>query len=339
MPPKSNFKTIIFPILSLFILSFLFVYFWGGYELVKAQWTEPSAAPPLNNVEAPLRIDTQFKGQVIGKFDSLTLNGNGEGGLNCTTSDAIIWDGEKFVCGIANSASTLLDILNNNSDASDFIGGIKLGNSSQTWLDLGGALTASWLHATSTEGISTIAHHLRVDGDIYLINNKSLRIDQSGTNTALYIGNYNDGKGFSQSEGDKVNLFIEGRVDAEVLCIKGDCLNNFNQVGIGIFKQLSVSSSNGNVGGYSGANNKCPAGMHVCTIEEILNTINKGLMPSGINDPAWISGGPPGYLANSNDCNGWTTSSNSYLGRVWKFSQIYGIQTSCSSNLKFACCQ
>lgn len=347
MLQKSNFKKVIFPILSIFILSFLAVYFLGGYNQVEAQWSGPSSAPPLGNVEPPLRIDTQFSGHVIGNYNSLILNGS-ESGLNCTTSDSIIWDGEKFICGIASSGSTLLDILNNGSDASSFVGGIVLGDlisSSITWLDVGGPLTTKWLHATSTEGESVINHNLIIKGNIFISkdiafnNGKSLRIDQEGTTTSLFIGNYADGLGFEHSNGDKADLFVEGIVDAESLCIKGNCVNDFNKIGIGIFKQLSTSTFNGSVGGYSGANDKCPTGMHVCTIEEILNTINKGLMPSEINGPAWISGGPPGYLSSSNDCNGWTTSTNTYLGRVWVFSKNYGTQTVCNSSLNFACCQ
>lgn len=356
---RSYIKSIILPILIVFILAFFVVYFWGGYNSVSAQWSEPSAPPPINNVSAPLRIDTVFSGQVTGIYNNLSLNG-GERGFNCASNDSIIWDGTQFVCDSANSNSNLLDVLNNGSDASDFVGGIKLGNlisPTSTWMDLGGAFTAKWIHATSTIGQSVIAHNLRLGSnlltqeDVYLVNKKSLRIDQEGASTFLYIGNYADGKGFSHTDGDKANLFVEGLVEADLLradslCVKDgstyNCINSFNGVGGAVFKQLSSTTSNGNVGGYVGANKKCPSGMHVCTVEEILNTINKGLTFPNIKEYAWISGGAPGHFSTGNDCSGWTDGSSEYLGRVWDFGQSkqnVGVMTPCKSSIKFACCQ
>lgn len=350
MLQRSDIKPVILPILAVFMLAFFAVYFLGGYDQAEAQskWVGPPQGfpPPQENTEAPLRTDTQFRGHVTGTYDKLTLNGDASG-LNCTSSDSIIWDGNEFICGVSASNSGLLNILNNNSDASEFIGGVYLGeltSTSSTWLDLGGSLTAKWLHATSTFGQSVIAHDLAVRGsiltsqDISFANGKSLRIDRSGTTTALYIGNYADGLGFDRSSGDKADLFVEGIVDASSLCVNGDCVNNFNNLGGAVFKQLSATASNGNVGGYGGANSKCPSGMHVCTVEEILNTINRGLMPDSIAEPAWISAGPPGYVSRSNDCNGWVNGTN-YYGRVWNFPGKYGILTSCATSNKFACCQ
>ena len=105
----------------------------------------------------------------------------------------------------------------------------------------------------------------------------------------------------------------------------------------------SVSAaSNGEAGGYIGANGQCPATEHICTSEEILHTINCGRMPSPLpSGPLWISGGPPGHTSLSNDCNGWTSSaSGGVYGRTWEFNAQGGVgsQTTCSSSLPFACC-
>ncbi|OQA35744.1 MAG: hypothetical protein BWY53_00695 [Parcubacteria group bacterium ADurb.Bin326] len=351
MLQRSYIKPVILPILAVFILAFFAVYFLGGYDQAEAaQWTGPNPdfPPPQNNVEAPLRTDTVFKGHVYGKYGSLILNGSSTtGGLNCTTSDSIIWDGDTFVCGVAASNSGLLDVLNNNSDASGFVGGVSIGDltsEDDSWLDLGGPLTVKWLHATSTEGESVIAHDLAIRGnvltsnDISFANGKSLRIDRSGTTTALFVGNYADDK-FDRSSGDKADLFVEGIVDAGSLCVNGDCVNNFNNLGGAVFKQLSASSSTGSAGGYSGANNKCPTGMHVCTMEEILNTINKKLMPPGVTGFAWVSAGAPGHISTGNDCSGWTNGTADYMGRAWSFTNSFGTMAPCMSSAKFACCQ
>lgn len=350
MLQRSDIKPVVLPILAVFILAFFAVYFLGGYDQVRAEdWVGPSSDPPRNNVAAPLRTTTKFSGHVTGTYDKLFLDG-GETGLNCTSSDSIIWDAEEeeFICATATSNSNLLDVLNNGADASDFIGGINLGeltSASSTWLDLGGPLTAKWLHVTSTEGESVIAHDLAVWGnilvgnDLSFSNGKSLRIDQLGTTTSLFVGNYADGLGFSHVSGTKANLFVEGLVDAASMCINGSCINNFNNLGGAVFKQLSATASNGNVGGYSGANNKCPAGMHVCTMEEVLNTINKGLMPPGITGYAWVSAGAPGHISTGNDCSGWTNGTEDYMGRAWSFTNNFGIMAPCQSSAKFACCQ
>lgn len=105
-----------------------------------------------------------------------------------------------------------------------------------------------------------------------------------------------------------------------------------------IYKQGSSSTSNGSAGGYTGANAQCPSGMHVCAVEEILNSINCGTaLPAG--GSYWVNGGPPGYTAPANDCIGWTSNASGNLGRFWDFGQQAGQLTICSSALPFACCQ
>lgn len=102
------------------------------------------------------------------------------------------------------------------------------------------------------------------------------------------------------------------------------------------------TARNGEAGGYLGANLQCAADQHVCTSEEILHTINCGILPSPLPaGPLWVSGGPPGHTSLSNDCNGWTSSaSGGVYGRTWEFNAQGGVgsQTTCSSSLPFACC-
>jgi hypothetical protein len=115
----------------------------------------------------------------------------------------------------------------------------------------------------------------------------------------------------------------------------------------------------GSVGNYKAANEKCavdyPAdgsspAAHVCRVEELLESIR---CTRSATDPirihgglvAWVNGGPPGYIAQSNDCKGWTDNTSSSYGRVWEFTAGdtggKGNMTVCNSSggLKFACCR
>ena len=99
--------------------------------------------------------------------------------------------------------------------------------------------------------------------------------------------------------------------------------------------------------GYAAANAICSAAYatsHMCTADEVLGTIaNKNISTvfSGIPD-AWISQGPPGFTADSNDCRGWTSANLAHLGAWWHFDAAsggIGYLTSCSTVKPIACCK
>lgn len=104
----------------------------------------------------------------------------------------------------------------------------------------------------------------------------------------------------------------------------------------------------GSRGGYDDANALCAAafsGSHVCTTQEILETIdcNRSSLPT--TGMAWILNGPPGYTARANDCRGWTSNTGSgseiAYGAIWAFDANGGVGwvTTCNMSLKFACCK
>ena len=99
----------------------------------------------------------------------------------------------------------------------------------------------------------------------------------------------------------------------------------------------------GNLGGYIGAKATCAGkftGSHLCTAEEILHTINCGVITPG-SGSGWISAGPPGHTSLANDCQGWTDSTSTALGRKWSFNAAggYGLQLPCDSpNISLICC-
>ncbi|MEI6287990.1 MAG: hypothetical protein WCP18_00180 [bacterium] len=140
----------------------------------------------------------------------------------------------------------------------------------------------------------------------------------------------------------------------------GKCLNNTTSVinvsGGGIFVGYTSSTykgdnSSGPTKGYIGASNLCTANVvsstHWCTSEEILGSINVGIsLPAII---MWIANGPPGYLAQNNDCSGRTAGvigpiNNRNFGNVWVFPsanypQGYGSIVTCDSTYSLACCK
>ena len=97
--------------------------------------------------------------------------------------------------------------------------------------------------------------------------------------------------------------------------------------------------------GYKSANALCNtaiSGSHVCTVDEVLKSIKCGVtLPA--SGSGWINGGPPGYTAWSNDCNGWRSNSGAYYGRVWDFNNTSGgsgSMTTCNTPvLPIACCK
>ncbi len=114
--------------------------------------------------------------------------------------------------------------------------------------------------------------------------------------------------------------------------------------GGGVLQGKTASTYNGNIGGYLAVNAICNAefsGSHLCQTDEILNTINSGNI-SGFSDTAWITEGPPGYMANANDCIGFTDSSPTSLGSFWEFLATNGGRgwlVNCSVTKPIACCK
>lgn len=128
----------------------------------------------------------------------------------------------------------------------------------------------------------------------------------------------------------------------------GSTTNNY-YTGGGVFVGMSAGSYNGNIvdgadNGYVAANNICSneySDSHFCQTHEILNTINTEDI-SGFSGTAWIVEGPPGYLADANDCMGFTDNSPTVLGSFWEFISSNGGRgwlVNCSVSKPIACCR
>lgn len=109
-----------------------------------------------------------------------------------------------------------------------------------------------------------------------------------------------------------------------------------------VFAQTSANTWTGNVDGYNGANAKCPAGTHVCTTGEMLNSINCGANLSTMSgNGAWVSIGIASLPTPSNDCNGWASYDPGWQGVHYVSSANGGnfYARACSEVLPFACCR
>lgn len=164
-----------------------------------AEWRGPINDPPNDNIAAPLSIDTNFLGDVSGKYDNLKIS------CNSTDNLFLAWNGSKLVCNNVSTTATtianyyssnttinnplagnLLQVLINGADAKNYSGGILIGSSTGTWLNLGGALTAGWLHSTAP-GNNTLAGNLIIGPST--IPGLSLQIEKVDT-TANIAGKY-----------------------------------------------------------------------------------------------------------------------------------------------------
>lgn len=107
----------------------------------------------------------------------------------------------------------------------------------------------------------------------------------------------------------------------------------------------------GNNNGYVSAHALCNtafSGSHVCSTEEMLGSIRCGVSQGAGTSPvftatefAWVNNGPPAYLAQANDCKGWTSSAADVYGAMWEFGATggKGHLTGCNTNRVFSCCK
>jgi len=116
---------------------------------------------------------------------------------------------------------------------------------------------------------------------------------------------------------------------------------------------LTTTTYDGNdLGNYSNGKNVCDTaypGTHWCTVEEMILTSQFKNVSAILNwsGTFWIIGGPPGYLANANDCLSWTSSAVTSYGRFWDLSALtkatspegQGWLTACNQIKALGCCK
>jgi hypothetical protein len=147
-------------------------------------------------------------------------------------------------------------------------------------------------------------------------------------------------------------LQVAGAVAANYYCDENgnNCVDASNGwVMQSVFVGTTTTQTDGNFAtstlvGYQAANNICTAqysGSHFCRTDEIIYTIQAS-STGNFFGTAWIAEGPPGYTSNSNDCNGWKSSSTVALGAFWLYEEAgggAGWLTNCSNIKPISCCR
>jgi hypothetical protein len=151
------------------------------------------------------------------------------------------------------------------------------------------------------------------------------------------------------------NLTTTGNVTADYFFGNGQYLTGISAGGgnSGLFVNYTPITTTGNItngtlNGYSASTAICNVyyvGSHMCTIDEIIQTINSGVINTNFTATFWASEGAPGYFANANDCDGWTSPSTTALGSIWVGSTSHtntygsGYLVSCSALRAIGCCK
>lgn len=189
-----------------------------------------------------------------------------------------------------------------------------------------------------------ISGHGKIGQDFWMASGKAIRADAAG-DTSIWFGNWGAGAtGFKLGVTDEVEAF--GSVSSTMYCLNDDCITEwptYSEVP-GCFGPTMVGitavTTDGNQGGYAGANARCAAefpGSHVCTADEVIKSYNCGApIPAGVG---WVSGGPPGYIAPVNDCEGWKSNAVDRFGRIWNFTTGASWATTCNVIRQNACCK
>ena len=180
---------------------------------------------------------------------------------------------------------------------------------------------------------------------------KGFFIDNSNGDHVISL--YNNGSLYA------INSYI-GNMSADYYCNDTSCyeiadflLDTTGEANDGLFLNYTPITTTGNITngslkGYPAANNICDFyydGSHMCTIDEILNTINQNVSNTNFTATFWASEGAPGYLANANDCDGWTSQTGTYLGSIFVGSTSHlntygsGSLVTCSASRAIGCCK
>jgi len=177
----------------------------------------------------------------------------------------------------------------------------------------------------------------------------------SGTSTLYIMSNGSIGIGtttLAVGGEQSPKLAVAGAIAANFYCDENGnhCVDASAGWGVsGSFVGTTTATTNGAFAtstliGYQAGNDMCVAefsGSHFCRTDEIIYTIATKSI-SNFAGTAWIAEGPPGYTYDSNDCNGWATSSSLALGAYWLMNSNgggAGWLVNCSMTKPVACCR
>lgn len=210
------------------------------------------------------------------------------------------------------------------------------------------------------------------DNNIYFANNNGIYFRWDNTNNLFILSNNLDVNGTISSTAMQVNgdITTTGRQYAAgyIIASSGfrsnqycdingnhcfDPSSGWNTSSSGSLPtaiSITAATTNGLFSfggkvGYQAATYQCNAeypGSHFCFTGEILYIIaTQDISPWAV-DNAWIAEGPPGYTANSNDCNGYKDSALTKLGAYWAYDPSgggMGWLVNCGTALPLSCCK
>lgn len=106
---------------------------------------------------------------------------------------------------------------------------------------------------------------------------------------------------------------------------------------------FATTTPEGSFEGYMAGNILCDyefSGSHFCRTYDILVTAEQDDI-SAWSGKVWVAEGPPGFTSNSNDCQGWTSNSDTHLGAWWDLNSNggKGWLVSCDYTRPLACCR
>ncbi|MDD2680597.1 MAG: hypothetical protein PHE20_00665 [Patescibacteria group bacterium] len=284
----------------------------------------------------------KFNNQNVGTAMSILYNGNVGVGTDAPVAKLTVYQGmsdysTSFTAPhIRLQASTAVD-------NTGFVGITYAGSTSDTYGWSSGALRSNsgqssfiWKHH-SASAAGTEWMRITNTGDIGIgtTNPTTKLFVNGGTGDAVNVG------------GGRIRGLNTTPINADEAVPLTYLQSNYTPTSMSasVYATSTPSSYNGNQGGYTSANAFCSAtlaGTHVCTSEEILQTINGGSISLPANTTLWINSGPPGYTVNANDCIGWTSASATSYGTVWvrlASGDGFGALNKCDGSRRYACCK
>lgn len=326
-----------------------------------------NSSGPIINLQGPT---TNYRGLRIAKSDTdnaekwfVGANGNNDFVIRLTTSNLNAFTFSSTTGSIQLGQDSLKNCSTTKAITTNAIGELVCGKVSGTGGSLSGGVSSTIPIWTSP---STIGN-----SNIYQGSGGYIGIGTTTPDSMLNIKLIGNVEGIRVITGDYSPFIIRntsnnddffrvrqtGKVEIKGLANCSSISTNANgelSCGSGSGKYVGVSASttgnNSNYGfGYAVANNICSTtpgilGSHVCTTNEMLNTIIVGGTMPNNGTILWIFNGPPGYHATkSNDCDGRTNSAANVYGAVWHKISTYpngrGMISQCDSIIPFACCK
>ncbi len=195
---------------------------WSDADFVLKQNGDVGIGTVSPNAKLHVVGDVEANGNIRTTYNRALPNlrlDSSSSGDNWTSQGAYISLGESASSGYAGSAALHLTY---RGDGYGWIGAGAVTNA----VPAGGY----WQFDYNSKDVYTDSSVHLNSSDLYMSNNKSIRIDSAGTETHLIMGNYAS-TGFNYGEAEKLSLAVEGDIKGDRLCIEEDCRDTWGAIG------------------------------------------------------------------------------------------------------------